>query len=130
MDNDYDDGVLRDVLRGKRQELATFSLRLPKSVVALLRKHADKRGVSVTSIIVETLTNKRAHPMRTEAAVDARPWTALGYRIVRAIEAIEKSESEIAVSELRSAQKVIVEHLTEIRKRYDAELDALPNGDR
>ena len=124
--NDRGGGVVGDGLGGRHPQRQSLTIRLPELVLVEIREVARRRGLSITDVVESMLTSVNVRPGRTAAAVDAEPWTALGYRVTRSLAAIDTGDHEAARTELTAARATVVKTLGKIRSDYDAALDGRP----
>jgi hypothetical protein len=110
-------------MRGGVPQRQSLTIRLPGSAVDDLRAAARGRGISMSDVVEFVLTGRDVRPSRTRAAVDAEPWTALGYRLARAIAALDAGDVDVVRGELLAARVIVVDSLTATRGAYDAALD-------
>lgn len=124
-DGDRVKAVLTGVVTPKKN----LTIRLPESVLDDLESMARERNLSLSATVEQTLTQRIVHPRRTRAAADARKYTAIGYRLSRAVEALDASDAIALRERLTDARRVVIAALTEIRDDYETELDALKDAD-
>jgi hypothetical protein len=118
--------VVQDVLgcSGARE---TVTIRLPVEMMREIRADAKRTGASLTDAIVERLGG-RPRRLTSASVANAQAWTAVGYRLTRALDTAERGHMDATIGFIREAQKLVAAELLALRDGYDADVDARDAG--
>ena len=115
--------LLADVLTGKTPNKETATVRLPHDLMSEMREEADQRGLSF-AIVIEERCRNRVVKLAPGVLKDARPWTAISYRLSKALQLIGEGKSGAEIlSTLQDARKIVVEQLLAFREPFDSDMD-------
>ncbi|MHB8461951.1 MAG: hypothetical protein ACYDA1_04840 [Vulcanimicrobiaceae bacterium] len=122
------ESTIRDVLRGDDAATANdtdvIATRVPMALAQRVRDEASRRGLTISEIVEEYICG-HVQRVRSASAVDARPWTAVGYRLSRALDAIQSADLDTAKMNITDAKKLVTIELMALRDGYDSDLDRL-----
>ncbi len=117
------------IIRGRKKKprkipRVSITLRLPKSMAESVKKQARLGGLTVSDV-VESALSRRPPRFQVSSAVVAQPLSAVGYRLVQALQAVATPTPDLdaVAKDLREARTIIASALRELHKQYDAELD-------
>jgi len=119
--------VLRDVLGadGGRERV---TIRLPAELMREIRDDSKRSGATLTDAIVERLGG-RPRRLASPAVAAAQTWTAVGYRLSRALEALQANDVNTARTNVADAKRLVTTELLALRDGYDADVDARESDD-
>jgi hypothetical protein len=120
--------AIEDMLRGdavpKGGSTDVIAARIPVGLAQRVRDEARRRGLTISEVVEEYITGS-VQRVRSSAAVDARPWTAVGYRLSRALNALQSGDLDGAEANVADAKRLVTAELMALRDGYDADLDAV-----
>lgn len=118
--------VLQDVL-GESSARETVTIRLPAEMMREIRAAASRTGGTLTDAIVERLGG-RTRRLTSASVATAQTWTAVGYRLSRALDAASREQHDAVAGFIREAQKLVTAELLALRDGYDVDVDARDAG--
>lgn len=115
-------GVLQDVLAGEGGARETVTVRLPVELMREIRDDAARTGATVTDAIVERVGG-RPRRLASASVASALPWSAVGYRLSRALDAAQRGQHDAVAGYVREARALVTTALLALRDGYDADVD-------